>query len=168
MKKGPLIFIVGLIFIYAVSRITSSFHSAEVSHVVANKKDFHEPTFELAVTKYKEGRYEEARKLFIQIPDSSSYASQAGQYLYSIATKSQQEVVALMPNQKIKDWKSASEKQRLALCIGFATVADKQPGIKVSARDFYNCIEEGTKGLPSTDELIIFDVADACLGLMRR
>lgn len=84
------------------------------------------------------------------------------------AVKQPQTITPLMPKDKIRDWKQADYNHRIALCIGFAVVSNKNQRMQFSAQDFYNCIDEATRGLPQTDDLLIWDVGRACDGLMRK
>lgn len=74
----------------------------------------------------------------------------------------------LKASDKIKDWKKATYNEKLAICIGLAVVSNKSYKVKLTAKDFYNCIDTATSGLPQTDEFVIFDLARLCEKEMRK
>ena len=86
----------------------------------------------------------------------------------STQPKEEPQLISLLPNDKIRDWKAADYTHRISLCIGFATVFNKRMQTNFSAQDFHNCIEEATRGLSQVDDLTIGDVAVGCLNEMMK
>jgi len=74
----------------------------------------------------------------------------------------------LSATDKIRDWKATEYNYKLNLCIAFALIANENQRIKLTAKDFYVCIETATTGLDSTNEMRIVDVPDGCLVLMKK
>lgn len=134
--------------------------------------------FDLAKKAYYEARYEDSKSLFLKVKDSSE-VSEAKIFLNKIdsisqATTSIQNTPHRADNsksklnrlnlikQKIFDWKAASIEDRIYVCTAFVNEFNKLSPKKLSPIDIFNCIEEATRGLDSTNDIPIGTMMTLC------
>ncbi|NRS87454.1 hypothetical protein HNQ02_000354 [Flavobacterium sp. 7E] len=66
---------------------------------------------------------------------------------------------------KISEWKVATEENKLATCADFMAIIQKDSRIsdlKIKSIEMKNCIDEATRGLPSTDNMKTSEIASLC------
>jgi len=85
----------------------------------------------------------------------------------SVATPGVSET-PLNETDKVGAWKQASDSQKLNLSERYTANANKEPGSKIGSMDMNNCLEEAIRGLESTNELTISEVASACVVMIRQ
>jgi hypothetical protein len=69
----------------------------------------------------------------------------------------------------ISEWKTASDKNKLATCADFVALVNKNMKIsdlKYEAEQLRDCIDEATRGLESTNSMKVSDIASKCITIM--
>lgn len=70
---------------------------------------------------------------------------------------------------KISDWKTATDKNKLATCADFMATVDNSLSmdeLKRRAKSLMSCIDESTKGIDNTNNESVSTIAALCLQLM--
>jgi len=70
---------------------------------------------------------------------------------------------------KIADWKNATTKNKVATCADFVATVDgdiSMSEMRERAKELKDCIDEATRGIESTNEMKVSEVASSCIILL--